>query len=121
MLHTGILPHHTRWADFFNNLQYVVIDEMHIYRGVFGSHVANVIRRLKRIAKFYGSTPQFFLTSATISNPVELAQRLIEEQVVLIDENGAPRGPRNFLIYNPPLSMKVSACGGVHYSKAIDW
>jgi DEAD/DEAH box helicase domain-containing protein len=103
MLHTGILPHHTRWADFFQNLQFVVIDELHIYRGVFGSHVANVIRRLKRISKFYGSSPQFILTSATIANPVELAQRLIEAPVNLITENGAPRGPRYFLFYNPPV------------------
>jgi DEAD/DEAH box helicase domain-containing protein len=103
MLHTGILPHHTRWADFFQNLQFVVIDELHIYRGVFGSHVANVIRRLKRIAQFYGSSPQFILTSATIANPIELAQRLVEEPVSLIAENGAPRGPRYFLIYNPPV------------------
>ena len=78
MLHTGILPHHTNWGDFFRNLRFVVIDEMHTYRGVFGSHVANVIRRLKRVAKFYGASPQFILTSATIGNPQELAGRLIE-------------------------------------------
>ena len=103
MLHTGVLPHHTKWADFFEHLQFVVIDEMHAYRGVFGSHVANVLRRLKRIARFYGASPQFILTSATIANPVELAERLIEEPVVLVDDDGAARGARHFLIYNPPV------------------
>jgi DEAD/DEAH box helicase domain-containing protein len=103
MLHTGVLPHHTLWADFFGHLQFVVIDEMHAYRGVFGSHVANVLRRLKRIAHFYGSSPQFILTSATIANPVELAERLIEEPVALVDNDGAAQGARHFLIYNPPI------------------
>lgn len=103
MLHAGVLPHHTLWADFFRYLQFVVIDEMHAYRGVFGSHVANVLRRLKRIASFYGVSPQFILTSATIDNPTELAQRLIEEPVALVDDDGAPRDPRHFLIYNPPV------------------
>jgi len=104
MLHTGILPHHTNWAEFFRNLKFIVIDEMHTYRGVFGSHVANVIRRLKRVARFYGAAPQFVLTSATIGNPQELAERLIEEPILLIDEDGSSRGPRHFLIYNPPLT-----------------
>jgi len=81
MLHTGILPHHTNWSDFFANLRFIVVDETHTYRGVFGSHVANVIRRLKRVAKFYGAAPQFILASATIGNPKELAERLIEEPV----------------------------------------
>lgn len=103
MLHTGILPHHTRWADFFRHLQFVVLDEMHIYRGVFGSHVANVVRRLKRVARFYGAAPQFILTSATIANPTELATNLIEEPVALVDEDGAARGARHFVIYNPPI------------------
>ncbi len=103
MVHTGILPHHTLWAEFFCHLQFVVIDELHTYRGVFGSHVANVLRRLKRIAKFYGASPQFILTSATIANPVELAEKLIEEAVVLIDEDGAARGAKHFVIYNPPV------------------
>ncbi len=103
MLHTGILPHHTLWAEFFRNLRYVIIDEMHTYRGVFGSHVANVIRRLQRITRFYGSQPQFILTSATIANPVDLAQALIEAPVELIDNDGSARGERNFLIYNPPI------------------
>jgi DEAD/DEAH box helicase domain-containing protein len=104
MLHTGILPHHTNWNEFIANLHYVVIDEAHTYRGVFGSHVANVVRRLKRIANFYGARPQFILASATIGNPKELAERLIEEPVYLIDNDGSARGPRHFLIYNPPIT-----------------
>jgi DEAD/DEAH box helicase domain-containing protein len=106
MLHTGILPHHTAWAEFFRNLQTIVIDEMHIYRGVFGSHMANVLRRLKRVAHFYGSFPRFILTSATIANPRELAGRLIEEPITLIDDDGAARGSKTFLIYNPPIINK---------------
>ena len=104
MLHTGILPHHTNWSDFFTNLRYVVIDEAHTYRGVFGSHVANVIRRLKRVAIFYGANPQFILASATIGNPKELAERLIEKPAHLIDNDGSARGPRHFIIYNPPIT-----------------
>ncbi len=103
MLHTGILPHHTNWLDFFANLKFVVIDEAHTYRGVFGSHVANVIRRLKRVASFYGANQQFILASATIGNPGELAERLIEQPVHLIDNDGSGRGPRHFIIYNPPI------------------
>ena len=103
MLHTGILPHHTNWGDFLRSLRFVVIDEMHSYRGVFGSHVANVIRRLKRVADFYGAQPQFILTSATIGNPAELASRLIEAPVKLVDSDGSGRGERHFLIYNPPV------------------
>ncbi|MEA4910359.1 MAG: DEAD/DEAH box helicase [Anaerolineaceae bacterium] len=103
MLHLGILPHHTLWSPFLAHLSYGVIDEMHIYRGIFGSHVANVIRRLKRIAHFYGANPQFVLTSATIANPVQLAEKLIEEPVHLIADDGAPHGKRYFLLYNPPI------------------
>jgi DEAD/DEAH box helicase domain-containing protein len=103
MLHMGILPHHTRWAEFFANLNYIVIDEIHVYRGVFGSHVANVLRRIKRVANFYGSNSNFFLTSATIANPVELGEKLIEEPVQVVDQDGSSRGPINFLIYNPPI------------------
>ncbi len=103
MLHIGILPRHTAWSDFFSGLRFVVIDEMHVYRGVFGSHVTNVLRRLKRVARFYGSEPQFILTSATIGNPAELAQRLIEEPVTLIDDDASARGPKHFVIYNPPI------------------
>jgi DEAD/DEAH box helicase domain-containing protein len=103
MLHIGILPHHPTWAEFFRNLHFIVIDEMHIYRGVFGSHVANVIRRLKRIASFYGAAPLFILTSATIANPGELAFRLVEEEVAVVDEDGSARGQKTFLLYNPPV------------------
>ncbi len=103
MLHMGILPHHTNWSRFFQNLRFIVVDEMHSYRGVFGSHVANVIRRLKRIAAFYGSHPQFICTSATIANPVELAERLVEEPVTLVDDDGAAKGAKHFIIYNPPV------------------
>ena len=104
MLHTGILPHHANWSDFFSNLKFIVIDEAHTYRGVFGSHVANVIRRVKRVAKFYGATPQFILASATIGNPKELAEALIEEPVQLVDDDGSARGERHFIIYNPPVT-----------------
>ena len=104
MLHTGILPHHTNWLDFFANLKFVVVDEAHTYRGVFGSHVANVIRRLKRVASFYGANPQFILASATIGNPKQLAERLVEEPVHLINNDGSARGPRHFIIYNPPIT-----------------
>jgi DEAD/DEAH box helicase domain-containing protein len=138
MLHTGILPHHTKWASFFRHLSFIIIDEMHVYRGVFGSHVANVLRRLKRITHFYKgsspalpgasrhsppniksfgqdlaissiaklqtSKPQFILTSATIANPAELAEHLIEEAVALVDNDGAAKGSKHFLIYNPPIT-----------------
>jgi DEAD/DEAH box helicase domain-containing protein len=107
MLHTGILPHHTNWLEFFSNLKYIVIDETHTYRGVFGSHVANVIRRLKRVANFYDAKPQFILASATIGNPQQLAEKLIEEPAHLIDNDGSARGPRHFIIYNPPLTDKA--------------
>jgi len=103
MLHTGILPQHTLWAEFLRNLRFIVLDELHVYRGVFGSHVANVIRRLKRIAAHYGAYPQFILTSATISNPLALAERLIEEKCNLVDEDTSPNGEKNFILYNPPI------------------
>ncbi|MGH9703804.1 MAG: DEAD/DEAH box helicase [Candidatus Acidiferrales bacterium] len=103
MLHTGILPHHTRWIRAFENLRYIVIDELHTYRGVFGSHLANVLRRLRRIAQFYGSSPQFICCSATIANPGELAERLIEAKVEVIEENGAPSAEKLFVFYNPPV------------------
>lgn len=103
MLHTGILPHHTAWATFFRNLQFVVLDEIHTYRGVFGSHVTNVIRRLKRITRFYGAKPRFIMTSATIGNPEMLAQNLIEERVTIVAEDGSARGKKHFLLYNPPM------------------
>jgi DEAD/DEAH box helicase domain-containing protein len=103
MLHSGILPHHTKWANLFQNLRYVVIDELHAYRGVFGSHLANVLRRLKRISRHYGSAPQFIMASATIRNPRELAERLVGEPVSELGDNGAPRGEKLFLCYNPPV------------------
>ena len=103
MLHMGILPHHVKWIQFFQGLKWVVVDEIHSYRGVFGSHVTNVIRRLKRVCAFYGSSPQFVCCSATIANPREHTERLIEEDVAVIDENGAPSGIREFILYNPPV------------------
>ncbi|HEV2140462.1 MAG TPA: DEAD/DEAH box helicase, partial [Candidatus Dormibacteraeota bacterium] len=104
MLHTGLLPHHTRWRRLFSTLEFVVIDELHTYRGLFGSQVANVIRRLKRICDFYGSHPTFICASATIRNPRELAQKLLEEDnITLVDRSGAPRGERRMIFYNPPL------------------
>ena len=106
MLHQGILPHHTLWVKLFENLKYVVVDEVHNYRGVFGSHVGNVIRRLRRVSNFYGSDPQFILSSATIANPGELAQRLVGAPVHVVDNNGAPTGKKHFVIYNPPVINK---------------
>jgi DEAD/DEAH box helicase domain-containing protein len=103
MLHSGILPHHTKWATLFQNLRYVVIDELHAYRGVFGSHLANVLRRLKRICAHYGSAPQFIMASATIANPGELASRVTGEAVEEITESGAPTGEKTFVCYNPPV------------------
>lgn len=103
MLHSGILPHHTKWVKLFENLRYIVIDEIHTYRGVFGSNLANVLRRLQRLCAFYGSHPQYILCSATIANPAELARTLIGRPVTLIDNNGAPMGKRHFVFYNPPV------------------
>ncbi|CAM3738597.1 DEAD/DEAH box helicase [Alkalicoccus chagannorensis] len=106
MLHSAILPHHTKWISLFENLKYIVIDELHTYRGVFGSHVGNVIRRLKRLCAYYGSSPTFICTSATIANPQELAAMLTGRQMTLIDNNGAPRGRRHLAFYNPPVVHK---------------
>jgi DEAD/DEAH box helicase domain-containing protein len=103
MLHSGILPHHTKWTKLFENLKFIVIDEVHHYRGVFGSHLANVIRRLRRICDFYGSKPQFICCSATIANPVELASKIVGEDVRLIDNNGAPTAAKHIIFYNPPV------------------
>ncbi len=103
MLHSGILPHHTKWIKLFENLKFVVIDELHNYRGIFGSHLANVLRRLRRIARFYGSEPQFILSTATIANPGEFGERMIEAPVTLVDDNGAPRGEKYFIFYAPPI------------------
>ncbi|WP_434026779.1 DEAD/DEAH box helicase [[Pseudomonas] boreopolis] len=114
MLHQAILPHHTKWAQFFENLRYVVIDEIHTYRGVFGSHVTNVLRRLKRICAFYGAEPQFILCSATIGNPHAHAEALVEQRVHAIVESGAPSGDKHMLLWNPPvvnpdLGLRASA------------
>lgn len=119
MLHQGILPHHTVWLKLFENLKYVVIDEVHYYRGVFGSHLANVIRRLKRIANFYNSDPQFICCSATIANPREHAEKIIGAPAELLDKNGAPRGRKHFILYNPPvvnreLGIRRSVVGEVN-------
>ena len=105
MLHSGILPHHPRWASFFENLRWVIVDELHVYRGVFGSNVANLFRRLRRVCRFYGSEPRFLLASATIANPQELAERLIESPVHLVppELDGSPRAEKHVLIYNPPV------------------
>lgn len=103
MLHTGILPHHTAWIKLFENLRYVVIDEIHHYRGVFGSHLANVLRRLARLCEFYGSRPQFICCSATIANPREIAEELTGRKFTLVDDNGAPGGEKYFIFYNPPI------------------
>jgi DEAD/DEAH box helicase domain-containing protein len=103
MLHAGILPHHARWVRLFENLRFVVIDELHTYRGVFGSHLANVLRRLERVAAFYGSRPLYLCASATVGNPRELAGRLLGRPVQVIDQSGAPAGPRHFFFYNPPV------------------
>jgi DEAD/DEAH box helicase domain-containing protein len=103
MLHSGILPHHTKWASLFQNVKFVVIDELHAYRGVFGSHLANVLRRLRRICAHYGSRPQFIMASATIGNPGELAARIIGDVVTEIAESGAPTGDKTFVCYNPPV------------------
>ena len=103
MLHTGILPHHTKWAKLFENLRYFVIDELHYYRGVYGSHLANILRRLKRICEFYGSDPQFICCSATIANPRELAESITSKPFEVVSENGAPSGDNYFVFYNPPV------------------
>jgi DEAD/DEAH box helicase domain-containing protein len=103
MLHSGILPHHTKWTRLFENLRYIVLDELHTYRGVFGSHLANVLRRLARIARFYGSAPQFICCSATIANPGELASHLTELPMEVVEENGAPAAEKLFVFYNPPM------------------
>ena len=103
MLHSGILPHHTRWARYFENLRYIVIDELHYYRGVYGSHLANLLRRLKRVCEFYNSKPQFICCSATIANPRELAEALTGDPFELVERNGAPRGEKYFIFYNPPV------------------
>ncbi len=116
MLHVGVLPHHDRWGDVLHNLRYVVVDEAHVYRGVFGSHVGNVLRRLRRLARIYGADPQFLLASATITNPGELAHRLLGVEATVIEHDGAPKAERTILLWNPPLTdeelgLRASALG----------
>jgi DEAD/DEAH box helicase domain-containing protein len=116
MLHVGVLPHHDRWGDVLTNLAYVVVDEAHVYRGVFGSHVANVLRRLRRLARVYGAEPQFLLASATIANPGELARSLTGAEATVIGDDGAPRAERTVALWNPPLTdeelgLRASALG----------
>jgi DEAD/DEAH box helicase domain-containing protein len=120
MLHVGLLPHHKGWGDFLANLDWVVVDEAHTYRGVFGSHVANVLRRLRRVARAYGSEPRFLLASATIANPVELAERLVGTPFELIDDDGAPRAGREIAMWNPPLIDKASGTRRSALSEAAD-
>ena len=103
MLHAGVLPHHPKWAKLFENLRYIVIDELHAYRGVFGSHLGNVLRRLRRMCEHYGSSPTFICSSATIANPVELAESLAERPFELVEESGAPRGEKWLVFVNPPI------------------
>lgn len=104
MLHMGILPKHTQWKRFFTGLQFIVIDELHIYRGLFGSHLSNLIRRLRRIVKFYGREPQFVCCSATIGNPHELSYEITGDESILIENDGSPKGEKHFLMYNPPFN-----------------
>jgi DEAD/DEAH box helicase domain-containing protein len=116
MLHVGLLPHHDRWGDVFSNLAYVIVDEAHVYRGVFGSHVGNVLRRLRRLARVYGAEPQFLLASATIANPGELGARLLGVETTVVGDDAAPRAERTVALWNPPLTdeelgVRASALG----------
>jgi DEAD/DEAH box helicase domain-containing protein len=120
MLHVGLLPNHKSWGDFIANLGWVVVDEAHTYRGVFGSHVANVLRRLRRVARAYGAEPRFLLATATIANPVELAEGLVGEPFELIDDDGAPRSGREIAMWNPPLIDKASGTRRSALSEAAD-
>jgi len=120
MLHMGVLPNHKSWGDFLANLEWVVVDEAHTYRGVFGSHVANVLRRLRRLARAYGSEPRFLLASATIANPVDLAERLVGTPFELVDDDGAPRAGREIAMWNPPLIDEASGTRRSALSEAAD-
>jgi len=121
MLHSGVLPNHPKWIKFFRNLRYIVLDEVHTYSGVFGSHMANLMRRLRRVCAFYGSRPQFICCSATIGNPLELAQRVLGLELSLVDESGAPGGKKHLILYNPPLVDPVQGIrrGTVNESQKI--
>jgi len=114
MLHQGILPHHTQWTRLFENLRFIVLDELHVYRGIFGSHLANVLRRLLRVAEFYGSRPQIVACSATIANPKQLADRLTERDLGVVDDDGSPRGEKHLIFYNPRV---VNAQLGIRVSE----
>ncbi|MGN6258522.1 MAG: DEAD/DEAH box helicase [Solirubrobacterales bacterium] len=120
MLHVALLPNHKSWGDFLANLEWVVVDEAHTYRGVFGSHVANVLRRLRRLARAYGREPRFLLASATIANPVELAERLVGTEFELVDDDGAPRAGREIAMWNPPLIDEKSGTRRSALSEAAD-
>jgi DEAD/DEAH box helicase domain-containing protein len=120
MVHVSLLPHHKRWAEFISKLRYVVVDEAHVYRGVFGSHVANVLRRLRRVARLYGAEPRFILTSATIANPEELAERLVGTDFRLIDSDGAPRAARRIAMWNPPLTDRATGARRSVLSESSD-
>ena len=120
MVHVSLLPHHKRWAEFIAKLRFVVVDEAHVYRGVFGSHVANVLRRLRRVARLYGSDLRFILTSATIANPLELAERLVGTDFRLIDSDGAPKASRRIAIWNPPLTDKAAGARRSVLSESAD-
>ncbi|MDA8353367.1 MAG: DEAD/DEAH box helicase, partial [Firmicutes bacterium] len=117
MLHQAILPHHTKWVKLFENLRYIVIDELHAYRGVFGSHFANVLRRLRRICRHYGSDPQFILSSATIANPGPFAEKLTGVPVSVVDNNGAPADGKHFVFFNPPV---VNESLGIRRSSLLE-
>jgi DEAD/DEAH box helicase domain-containing protein len=118
MLHVGILPNHTSWSKFLSNLRYVVVDEAHVYRGVFGSQVANVIRRLRRLCRFYGSDPQFICCSATIANPAEHIKRLTGVEVTVVDDDGSPGGTKDFFFWNPPVVDKTTGMRRSPYMEA---
>ena len=118
MLHLGILPQHFRWTSFLKHLRYVVLDDLHVYRGVFGSHVANIMRRLVRVCRLRGADPQFICTSATVANPEEFGRRLTGRPLRVIDEDGAPRGPRVFVLWNPPLTDRVTMARRSPYIEA---
>ncbi|HEX8854813.1 MAG TPA: DEAD/DEAH box helicase, partial [Thermoleophilaceae bacterium] len=120
MLNVGVLPHHRNWGDVLANLAWVVVDEAHVYRGVFGSHVANVLRRLRRLARAYGTEPRFILTSATIANPLELAEELAGVEFELVDEDGAPRSERQVAMWNPPLLDEQTGARKSSLSEASD-
>ena len=120
MLNVGVLPHHKRWGDFLANLGWVVVDEAHTYRGVFGSHVANVLRRLRRAARLYGADPRFIMASATIANPGELAERLTGLEFDLLDDDGAPRAGREIAMWNPPVIEEATQLRRSAVSEAAD-